>query len=84
MHLLVVFHSSCFHVLSFTDVDECAENKDDCDNEHMSCVNKEGGYKCVCDEGYEKNDVDACVKKPNGKIILRHWICLSLLSFSAF
>jgi len=46
------------------DIDECAEDKDDCGDEHMSCVNNEGGYKCICDEGFEKNEVDACVKKP--------------------
>jgi len=36
------------------DVDECAEGKGWCP-EHSTCMNTEGSYMCVCDDGYTKS-----------------------------
>lgn len=45
------------------DIDECAENTDDCDTEVSSCENVEGKYVCKCHEGYVQDKNKDCIKK---------------------
>ncbi|CAJ0578467.1 unnamed protein product, partial [Mesorhabditis spiculigera] len=47
------------------DIDECAENRHDCDPSNSHCINYEGGFECRCMEGYAGHggicvDVDEC------------------------
>ena len=42
----------------FTDVDECAEGKDNCDP-NATCDNTDGGFTCTCNEGFE-GDGETC------------------------
>ena len=41
------------------DVDECKDNPDICPTE-KKCVNTEGSYKCVCQDGYFENSQGNC------------------------
>ena len=34
-----------------SDVDECMEQKDDCDI-NANCTNRQGSYNCTCNDGY--------------------------------
>lgn len=46
------------------DVDECETNDNRCDPENQNCVNKKGGYYCVCKHGFIWNNTEnACSKK---------------------
>ena len=42
---------------TFPDIDECANPSDNwCEtasDDHVTCENMNGGYRCVCSEGYE-------------------------------
>ncbi|VDL81169.1 unnamed protein product [Nippostrongylus brasiliensis] len=49
------------------DIDECAENRHNCDPASSTCVNTEGGFRCECYEGYEGTG-GVCV----GKFSTRH------------
>ncbi|CAI5446030.1 unnamed protein product [Caenorhabditis angaria] len=47
------------------DIDECDENRHNCDPASSICVNTEGSFKCDCAEGYEGEggvctDIDEC------------------------
>ncbi|XGW14233.1 hypothetical protein V3C99_000510 [Haemonchus contortus] len=47
------------------DIDECAENRHNCDPASSTCVNEDGGFRCECYEGYEGTggvcvDIDEC------------------------
>ncbi|PIO76199.1 calcium binding EGF domain protein [Teladorsagia circumcincta] len=47
------------------DIDECAENRHNCDPASSTCVNTDGGFTCECYEGYEGTggvcvDIDEC------------------------
>ncbi|KIH68047.1 calcium binding EGF domain protein [Ancylostoma duodenale] len=47
------------------DIDECAENRHNCDPASSTCVNEDGGFRCECSEGYEGTggvcvDVNEC------------------------
>ncbi|VDK71684.1 unnamed protein product [Litomosoides sigmodontis] len=47
------------------DIDECVENRHNCDPSNSACVNTDGGYICECSPGYEGVgglcvDVDEC------------------------
>ncbi|CAB3401851.1 unnamed protein product [Caenorhabditis bovis] len=47
------------------DIDECHENRHNCDPASTVCVNTEGSFKCDCAEGYEGEggictDIDEC------------------------
>ncbi|KAK5982346.1 hypothetical protein GCK32_013870, partial [Trichostrongylus colubriformis] len=47
------------------DIDECAENRHNCDPASSQCINEDGGFKCECYEGYEGTggvcvDIDEC------------------------
>ncbi|PIO61438.1 calcium binding EGF domain protein, partial [Teladorsagia circumcincta] len=49
----------------FEDIDECAENRHNCDPASSTCVNTDGGFTCECYEGYEGTggvcvDIDEC------------------------
>ena len=50
------------HHDTFADIDECANPSDNwCEtasDDHVTCENMNGGYRCACSEGYEL--------KPNG------------------
>ena len=43
------------------DVDECALALDDCDSDPEVCVNNQGGYRCICPQGFAGEGVG-----PNG------------------
>ncbi|PIC39870.1 hypothetical protein B9Z55_011422 [Caenorhabditis nigoni] len=50
---------------SCVDIDECEENRNNCDPASAVCVNTEGSFKCECAEGYEGEggvctDIDEC------------------------
>ena len=48
------------HINSIIDIDECAEqDKITCQND-AHCVNTNGSYQCVCNEGYEEDDNLVC------------------------
>ena len=40
-----------------TDVDECLQNPLSCD-ENAVCLNTVGGYICMCNLGYQADDID--------------------------
>uniref|UniRef100_A0A8R1DNL8 FiBrilliN homolog n=1 Tax=Caenorhabditis japonica TaxID=281687 RepID=A0A8R1DNL8_CAEJA len=47
------------------DIDECDENRNNCDPASAVCVNTEGSFRCECAEGYEGEggvctDIDEC------------------------
>ena len=37
----------------FSEIDECAENSDDCDRSVSDCTNTPGSFTCDCHSGYE-------------------------------
>ena len=41
------------YIIVFTDIDECADNTDDC-HPNATCTNTEGNFTCECDafEGF--------------------------------
>ena len=47
------------------DIDECAsDNLNDCsDTDHTVCQNTDGGFTCVCQEGFETDSNDVCIGK---------------------
>ena len=49
-----------FHI----DIDECISGDHDC-NSNNYCVNKVGGYKCVCDNGYVLNGTNCSMLSRN-------------------
>lgn len=58
-HFIVT--SSILSLLYIIDVDECADNTDDC-TPHSDCDNSIGGYACLCKQGYVKDGED-CISK---------------------
>ena len=40
----------------FVDIEECAEDLDDCDDVTEYCTNTIGGFECNCRDGYERVD----------------------------
>ncbi|CAL1547133.1 unnamed protein product, partial [Lymnaea stagnalis] len=54
-----------------TDVDECADNSEPC-QEHSHCVNTNGSYVCVCDDGFILKE------KICGDLPFRHTVSLIL------
>ena len=51
--MLIISSYSCS-----SDVDECMENKDDCDGNAL-CTNNVGSFNCSCNKGY-KGDGKSC------------------------
>ncbi|XP_064604694.1 protein disulfide isomerase CRELD2-like isoform X2 [Liolophura sinensis] len=45
------------------DVDECSLAEPVCTKDHEKCTNREGGYTCICDIGYEREG-DECKVRP--------------------
>ena len=41
-----------------TDIDECSEGTDSCDDALSVCFNYDGGYNCTCNTGYHDDDQD--------------------------
>ena len=46
-------------MLSYPDVNECAEGIDDCD-QNAECSDTEGSYNCTCNHGYSGDGVTCC------------------------
>lgn len=44
----------------YTDIDECSDGNYTC-QENAVCSNLMGGYKCVCEDGYERTDNNSCI-----------------------
>ena len=40
-------------LITNSDIDECATNTDDCDNDTTTCVNNYGGFSCSCNTGFQ-------------------------------
>ena len=51
---LVCFQVYCSDITSVchTDIDECAEQSDQCDEAHADCSNTVGSYECQCTVGF--------------------------------
>ncbi|XP_070174967.1 uncharacterized protein [Littorina saxatilis] len=47
-----------------SDVNECLTNHNNCFDDHMICINQDGGYKCGCEIGYTSNDSQSCIECP--------------------
>ena len=50
--------------ICFVDIDECADNSDEC-HSNAVCSNRNGTYACSCNDGYEGNgfnctDINEC------------------------
>ena len=50
--------------LNHTDIDECIEETDDCDDNAI-CTNTDGSFTCLCDPGFSGDGVQC-----DGKIIV--------------
>ena len=46
--------------IAFIDIDECAENSDQCDRSTTTCQNSAGSYSCPCFSGYDSVDGFKC------------------------
>ena len=44
-------------MIYLTDVDECLEEKDECD---QTCVNTDGSYYCTCKLGFQRYNNSKC------------------------
>ena len=42
---------TCIYIYIYTDVDECSDGSDDCDDKAL-CENTEGSHTCTCNQGY--------------------------------
>lgn len=47
-------------------MDECSLAEPVCTKDHEKCTNREGGYTCVCDIGYEREG-EECKVRPKGE-----------------
>ena len=53
IHISVVpFHTYWHFMYILTDIDECAEQSDQCDEAHADCSNAVGSYECECNVGF--------------------------------
>ena len=52
MVLLVVVIIVYYIYFLYLEIDECATSTDDCEHD---CVNTEGSFYCICDDGYRLN-----------------------------
>uniref|UniRef100_A0A672TJ02 Fibrillin 2 n=1 Tax=Strigops habroptila TaxID=2489341 RepID=A0A672TJ02_STRHB len=67
---------TCANFLSFTDVDECAENIHLCEN--GQCLNVLGAYRCECEMGFTPtSDSKSCQGKP--LVLQVHFLSLNWL-----
>ena len=62
-HFVHVPDDFCFYDCFFSDVNECELNLDTCPKVVSHCVNNNGSYSCMCNEGYEMNSSQMCVGK---------------------
>ena len=46
-----------FLLFSFTDIDECATDADNCDDTNGICTNTEGSFTCACNAGFNGDGV---------------------------
>ena len=51
----------------FSDIDECEEGTDNCDDDNGTCINNEGSFECTCNTGYSGDGVTC-----EGKIVYFH------------
>ena len=59
----------CTKLLTYSDIDECTLNIDDCD---QLCVNDNGSYHCECYDGYFRdNNSASCVGKCIAKYVAK-------------
>ena len=52
---MTVNMSTVFRLIDYTDIDECSEETDSCDQYHGMCTNTPGNYTCSCEIGYTGN-----------------------------
>lgn len=60
-----MFYLYCYYkgTFNFVDINECTTLSDICPD-HSDCVNNDGSYTCVCNNGYKYNSVtDTCDSK---------------------
>ena len=56
MLLVFVYFFYSFHVVIFSDVNECAEGADNCHREtNATCTDIFGSFMCSCSEGFTGN-----------------------------
>ena len=48
-----LFIQTLYHCITCADINECAENTDECD--HV-CLDNDGSYYCKCHNGYRLDD----------------------------
>ena len=67
------FYISVLATLEFfyADFNECENNASEC-GENSYCDNTIEGYECLCNDGFEKNEIDSCIGKPLFSIIHSH------------
>jgi len=51
-----------------SDIDECARHHDDCSAEEK-CMNTDGGFSCICREGYRRVGYRKCAGKTNVQFV---------------
>lgn len=44
-----------------SDINECAENADNCDKETSTCANQDGSFRCLCNKGLARADSRSCM-----------------------
>ena len=65
--MTVVYYTISLFVQTL--IDECATNNGDC-NEHSTCMNVVGNYRCICHLGYAGNGKKRCIGKDVGLCLL--------------
>ncbi|KAL4232641.1 7 transmembrane receptor (Secretin) [Mactra antiquata] len=52
-------------IFCFDDINECSSGATSCPGIHSNCVNTDGSYYCICNNGWEgtdcKDDIDECM-----------------------
>ena len=63
-------HSSWIMSLlfSFTDIDECATDADNCDDTNGICTNTEGSFTCACNAGFNGDGVTCSGNQSTNKL----------------
>ena len=61
--------------MTCTDIDECAENKDNC-HVNADCTNTLGSFECTCHTGYTGDgvtctDIDECAENKDNCMLVQ-------------